>query len=56
MLRQIRRNMLKNKLGTNRIQKSWRQIQIGRYGRFPWIYMYVECGGKKSEIRGMEGK
>lgn len=51
MLRQIKRNILKNRLGTNRIQKSWRQMQIRKYGRFPWIYSYVKCGGRKSEVR-----
>lgn len=50
MLRQIRRNILKNELGTTRIQKSWRQLQIRKYGRFNWICNYIKCGGRKSEV------
>lgn len=53
MLRKIKRNMLKNKLGTNKIQKAWRKIQIKKLGELAWLKLYKatnKCRLSRNEI------
>jgi hypothetical protein len=47
MIRKIRRNIMKREIGSNRIQKVWRNMQVKRYGFKDWLYkLYFPCNGK----------
>lgn len=48
MIRQIKRQRLKNAGKTNKIGKVWRKLQIEKYGFKEWLHgMYIPCNGKK---------
>ncbi len=51
-MRKIKRDILKNQIGSNRIGHTWRSRQIKKYGRSFWLAMYRACVGKlaKNEI------
>ena len=42
-MRKIRRNKLKRQLSTNKINDSWRNQQIERYGFKAWKLMFYSC-------------
>lgn len=48
MLRKIKRNILKNAIGNNKIRKTWRDLQIHKHGEQKWLNMYNKCVGKMS--------
>jgi hypothetical protein len=41
--RTVKRNILKNQSGTNKIKETWRNMQIKRYGEEYWIKMFKDC-------------
>lgn len=43
----MKRNRLKQKLGTNKINQAWRNRQIRKYGFKAWLNMYNKCVGAK---------
>ena len=45
-MRKILRNIMKTEAKTNKIGGMWRDMQIRKYGRRAWSYMYFECGRK----------
>ena len=46
MIRKIKRNMMKRKLGSNKINRVWRNAQIKRMGLIDWIKSYNACNAK----------
>ena len=50
MLRKLRRNILKKKMGSNRIRSTWRFQQIKKFGVTLWAKMYVRCVLKRVSI------
>lgn len=42
-MRKIKRNILKNQIGSNRIGHTWRNRQIKKYGESFWLFMYRNC-------------
>jgi hypothetical protein len=49
MLRQIRRNIMKREIGSNRIQHSWLNMQIKRLGYIEWFKKRVACDPRKRQ-------
>lgn len=48
-MRKIRRNILKNKLGTNKIARTWRNMQIKKFGVSEWCRIYNACNVNSKE-------
>jgi len=53
MKRKIMRNILRNKIGSNKIRLAWREMQIKRMGWREWLTMFKRCKSRsltKDEI------
>jgi hypothetical protein len=53
MLRQIRRNIMKREIGSNRIQHSWLNAQIKRLGYIEWFKKRVACDPRKRKAESL---
>ena len=42
-VRAIRRNIVKRKVGSNKIRRVWRNMQIKKFGWLEWLLMYKKC-------------